>query len=141
MLQSILYKEACYSGQVRVFSQRIATGEFEPDAADVSYRQIGLEHFNTTEARALALDTAVCTLSPSLPPSLFSLPLFLNLSDANLLSVSLCVSPCHEQRQSMVLMKNVGDALPIELGLPTDTTGLLEHASSRLNMVVAGDSR
>eukprot|EP01044_Picomonas_judraskeda_P006922 COSAG03_NODE_716_length_6124_cov_162.473693_7_plen_99_part_00 len=70
MLQSIIYKEAWYSGQVRIFAQRIATGEFEPDAADVSYRRIGLEHFNTTEARALALDTAVCTLSPSLPPSL-----------------------------------------------------------------------
>ena len=100
MLQSILYKEACYSGQVRIFSQRIATGEFEPHATDVSYRQIGLEHFNTTEARALALDTAVCTLSPSLPPSLFSLPLFLNLSDANanlvsVVSFSLSVSLCH----------------------------------------------
>ena len=138
---------------MRIFAQRIATGEFEPHATDVSYRQIGLEHFNTTEARALALDTAVCTLSPSVPLSLsLSLPPSISqtrtrisspwsLSLSLCLSVSLCVSPCHEQRQSMVLMKNVGDALPIELGLPTDTTGLLEHASSRLNMVVAGDSR
>ena len=43
---------------VRIFSQRIATGEFEPDANDVSYRKLGLEHFNTTAAQTLALETA-----------------------------------------------------------------------------------
>ena len=42
---------------VRVFSQRIETGEFDP-AETVSYRQIGLSHFNTSAAQALALETA-----------------------------------------------------------------------------------
>eukprot|EP01052_Picozoa_sp_SAG31_P034756 SAG31_NODE_4103_length_3579_cov_2.836494_4_plen_260_part_00 len=44
---------------VRIFSQRIATGEFEPDGAEsVSYRKIGLEHFNSSAAQQLALQTA-----------------------------------------------------------------------------------
>jgi beta-glucosidase-like glycosyl hydrolase len=39
--------------------RRISTGEFEPEGAEgVSYRRIGLEHFNTTAAQELALDTA-----------------------------------------------------------------------------------
>lgn len=42
---------------VRIFSQRIETGEFD-QAETVSYRQIGLSHFNTSAARRLALQTA-----------------------------------------------------------------------------------
>ena len=41
----------------RIFSQRIETGEFDP-VETVSYRQIGLEHFNTSAAQRLALDVA-----------------------------------------------------------------------------------
>jgi beta-glucosidase-like glycosyl hydrolase len=40
---------------VRIFSQRIETGEFDED---VSYRTIGLEHFNTSAAQQLALEMA-----------------------------------------------------------------------------------
>ena len=115
---------------MRIFSQRIATGEFEPDANDVSYRQLGLEHFNTTEARALALDTAVCTLSLARAISR-DLSRALRVEREFFLSVSLCC----EQRQSMVLIKNIGDALPIELELLGHTE------TSRLNMVVAGNTR
>lgn len=42
---------------VRVFTQRIETGEFDAPET-VSYRQIGLSHFNTSAARQLALETA-----------------------------------------------------------------------------------
>jgi len=87
---------------VRIFSQRIATGEFEPTVEEVSYRRLGLEHFNTSAAQKLALDTAL---------------------------------------QSIVLMKNVDQTLPIELAtlenVDADATSGSESAP-KLNLLVAG---